>query len=108
MAKATLKVGDVVHVLNNRIKTPTPAKIVAITADVGKPVGVEFADAVGAHSCDGAGKHGHCLWVLPEHCLLAKDVEELKKVQEATKVAKPKPAPMVLEIDDGKHVVRPA
>lgn len=110
MAKLTLRVGDaiVVHAPDHGIKSLPMAKIIAITDEPGKTVGVEFGDPVGRHSCDGAGKTGYCLWVAPEHILLPKEAEELKKVESLTKSVASVNKNMVLEVDGGRKAVRSA
>jgi hypothetical protein len=109
MAKVTLRVGDPVIVRCNepKLKGALPAKLVALTSEPGKIVGVEFNEDIGGHSCDGAGLQGHCMWILPENIFTTKEAEELRKLDAVAKtVAAPK-KPMVLEVGDGVKAIKP-
>ena len=68
---------------------PRKAKVIRLTAEPGKGVGVEFEEPIGGidkdgnpwgviHTCDGHGKSGHCLYVRPDQVLDDKALETFK------------------------------
>lgn len=83
---SVIRLNDMVMVRapESGIKDFTPARVIAITNIPGKSVGVEFLQAIGAHSCDGLGKDKHCLWVLPESVYTQKEAEEMARMEKAS------------------------
>jgi hypothetical protein len=98
----TIKVGDeVVVVYPQRLAFPTRAKIIAITNEPGKVLGVQFESPVGIHSCDGRGQDKHCMWIHPDNLLtMAQGEELLNRVREVQSQAVQQE--LVLEIDHTK------
>ena len=65
----TIHRGDQFWCLHRRLLRPQFGTVIALTTEPGKSIGLEFADPIGGHSCDGRGQDGYCLWVTPEHIL---------------------------------------
>lgn len=74
MIQRNFFVGQEVIVASPDLPASAVGRIVALTNEPGKTVGVEFYDEVGIHSCDGAGRHGYCLWATPEHVRLPSEL----------------------------------
>jgi hypothetical protein len=76
-----LKVGQTYWIVGSEdLAKPRQGKIIRLSTDPGKQVGIEFVDPVGgvdkngqpwgvAHDCDGRGKFNHCLYVRPDQVL---------------------------------------
>jgi hypothetical protein len=76
-----LRIGQTYWIVGSEdLAKPRQGKIVRLSTDPGKQVGVEFVDPVGGvdrdgqpwgvtHDCDGRGKFNHCLYVRPDHVL---------------------------------------
>jgi hypothetical protein len=69
--------------------TPKKAKIIRLSNEPGKQVGVEFDEPIGGvdsegnqwglvHTCDNRGKPGHCLYVRGDQCLDDRAMEAWK------------------------------
>jgi hypothetical protein len=66
MADKVFKLGQsVVVVGHERHRHPFAGRIVAITTEPGKTIGVAATEEVGGNSLDGRCKQGHGLWVSP-------------------------------------------
>jgi hypothetical protein len=88
-------IGDTVLVSEKSHYSPgqTGTVIVKNMREFGTPyIGVQFLQpqyslsGISAHSCDGAGKNGHCWWIRPEHLALVEKagsvVTSMAKVRE--------------------------
>jgi hypothetical protein len=75
---------------------PRKAKVIRLSNEVGKTIGVEFAEPIGgvdehgqpwgvSHTCDGRGKLGHCLYVRPDQVLDEKAMQAHKARQTTEK-----------------------
>jgi hypothetical protein len=76
-----LRKGETYHVMGDEaLPTPRKGKIIRLSSEPGKGVGIEFDEPVGGtdesgqswgvmHTCDGRGKLGHCLYVRPDMVL---------------------------------------
>lgn len=63
-------------VLNSNV---VAGKVIAITDEPGKHIGVEMDANVFGHSCDGRGKHGCCLWIDPSQVVTGDKVTNIAK-----------------------------
>lgn len=59
----SIQKGDRFWCLGQGLSQPAIGTVIALTSNLGKRIGLEFDDPIGAHSCDGRGKNGYCLWV---------------------------------------------
>jgi hypothetical protein len=65
---------------------PQRAKILLVTDNPGKQVGVQFIEEnIGLHNCDGYGSCNNCLWVRAEHILSDNQVADLKRKAESAR-----------------------
>lgn len=79
-----IKKGDIFFLdFKNKVDTIIPVKVIALTRDITKMIGVESESNINGHSCDGIGKDGYCLWTRPEHLLTESDVARIKAEAEA-------------------------
>ncbi len=75
--------GDVFICLHPRLGAAIPGKVIALTSDETKQIGLEFDQNVNGHSCDGRGLDGHCLWVRPQYILTPAEYEQELKAKQA-------------------------
>lgn len=87
---AEVKKGDTFWCEHKRLSAPSKGKIIALTDEPGKMIGVEFDAAVGGHTCDGRGKDGHCLWLAPYHIYTDAEWKDKTSAEEAALAARPK------------------
>lgn len=73
--------GDTFICQHPRLGTAIPGKVIALTTDETKQIGLQFEQNVNGHSCDGRGPDGHCLWVRPQHILTLEEYEQEQKVK---------------------------
>lgn len=77
---------------HEEVPVPRKGKIIRISNEPGKPIGVEFTEPIGGtdengqpwgvtHTCDGRGKSGHCLYVRPDQVLDEKAMQAHKARQ---------------------------
>lgn len=78
--------GDIFWCLGQGLSQPVKGTVIALTSNLGKRIGLEFAEPVGAHSCDGRGKDGYCLWVR-EDDILTEDEYQAKLAADAATTA---------------------
>lgn len=64
---SSLKKGDEIYCTLSRLGKPKKGKIIALTTNPAKQIGLEFDEDVAGCSCDGRGKQGYCLWAKVEH-----------------------------------------
>jgi len=90
-----LRKGEVYWIVGHEhLDAPRKGKIIRLSNEPGKRIGVEFEEPVGGvdesgnnwgvnHSCDGHGKLGHCLYVGAEQALddKAKQLFEARKAE---------------------------
>ncbi len=66
---AKIKKDDRFVCLHPRMQGIYVGRVIALTTDPAKAIGLEFDEPVGFHSCDGKGKDKHCIWVRPSDIL---------------------------------------
>lgn len=77
--QAKIKKGQEFWCLHPRMAEPTKGKVVSLTNNRTKMIGMEFPEKIkGFHDCDGRGQESSCLWVKPRHILTDDEFEELK------------------------------
>lgn len=96
MADIKIKKGDTVFCVHRKAidggtvpGMPIQGKIIGITSRENRQIAIELDEPVQfAHSCEGRGKDGHCIWVRPWHVLTPAEWETKKKeLEEAAKNA---------------------
>jgi hypothetical protein len=97
-----IKKGDTYWIMGSEeLPAPRKGKIIRLSAEPGKAVGVEFAEPIGGvdaqgqpwgtvHTCDGRGKPGFCLYVRPDQVLDEKTMQAFKARQAEVEKATPK------------------
>jgi len=76
--------GDKFVCLHPRMPCVAIGKVIALTSDPSKMIGLEFDDPIGIHSCDNRGKDKHCIWVSPNDILTEEEYDELMKAKKST------------------------
>lgn len=116
--ESTLAVGSEVYgFIPTRMGSPLKGKIVAITSQPGKAVGVQLEGFADGHSCDrrvmteGGVEAKSCLWFATEHLMSETQYAESVKLAKAQAEARAKLADeegrLVLEIGpDGTKKIR--
>ena len=84
MVKSISK-GDKFVFAHTELKEPLLGTVIALTDAPGKKIGLEFEVNVSGHSCDGRGKHGHCLWAAPAHVYTPEEYEQILKTKNEVK-----------------------
>jgi hypothetical protein len=82
--------GDELYYRGRRVSEPTLCKVIAITTDEAKQIGLEFKTDVGGHSCDGRGKQGFCLWARSWDLMTKAEYKAMQEAQEAAIANAPK------------------
>jgi hypothetical protein len=91
-------------------------KVIRLTSEPGKAVGIEFEEPIGgvdsngqpwgvAHTCDGRGKNGHCLYVRPDQVLDEKSMQTHKA--RMAELAEPSPFEELEEMTVGPQHSQP-
>jgi hypothetical protein len=88
-----LRKGETYWIMGSEeLPQPLKGKIIRLSNEVGKAVGVEFNEPIGGvddtgqpfgtvHTCDGRGKPGYCLYVRPDQVLDEKAMQAHKAHQ---------------------------
>jgi len=97
-----LKKGESYWVVGQRhLERPLKGKIVRLSNEPGKAIGIEFDQPIGGldkegqlwgvnHTCDGHGKQGHCLYVRPDQVLDEKEMASFNARQAEARAAETK------------------
>ena len=76
---ANVKKGEKYWCVHRKLARPVLGTCIALTDNPGKAVAIEFEDKIGIHSCDGRGKDGHCIWLLPGNLYTEDEYKLVKK-----------------------------
>jgi len=90
MTSLKIKKGDEYWCIHPRVirggNPPLKGKIIVLSTGTSKQVGLEFAEDIGGHTCDGRGENGKCLWVSVSDLATDNMAEKLK--EDATRLKK--------------------